>query len=248
MDSHRRPDRLLSLAILGLTGLWLLTAISFPVASRRLPIASTLAIAGLSVAHAAAYWNADKLRERLKFPGYVMLHVSLAFGIAMLGALFPFGLVLLIAFTARSVVGQDMKTGVAVTLASFTTFFIASIATSDLYRGATSSLILAATGIVTYSISLAASKRTLEPATGVAVDTTRSSFMSRSSAGRAGDLTPRELEVLRAVAAGSRTADVAATMGISERTVKSHLAAIYQKLGVENRAAAVTVAMRSNLL
>ena len=61
-------------------------------------------------------------------------------------------------------------------------------------------------------------------------------------------LTERELQVLTAVARGDRNKEIALQLGISERTVKAHLTNIYNKLGVDSRAAAVSVAMQRNLL
>ena len=62
------------------------------------------------------------------------------------------------------------------------------------------------------------------------------------------NLTERELEVLEAVARGERSKEVASHLGISERTVKAHLASIYSKLGVDSRAAAIAVAAQKGLL
>jgi ATP/maltotriose-dependent transcriptional regulator MalT len=50
-------------------------------------------------------------------------------------------------------------------------------------------------------------------------------------------LSPREWEVATLVAAGSRNRDVATALFVSEKTVESHLARIYGKLGVRSRAA-----------
>ncbi|MDQ6780680.1 MAG: helix-turn-helix transcriptional regulator [Candidatus Eremiobacteraeota bacterium] len=49
------------------------------------------------------------------------------------------------------------------------------------------------------------------------------------------DLTPRELEVARLVAAGKSNRQVAQALTISERTVENHVASAYQKLGVKSR-------------
>lgn len=62
------------------------------------------------------------------------------------------------------------------------------------------------------------------------------------------NLTDRELEVLDAVARGERSKEIAIQLGISERTVKAHLASIYSKLGVDSRAAAIAVAVQRGLL
>lgn len=55
----------------------------------------------------------------------------------------------------------------------------------------------------------------------------------------AGDLTPREREVLGWLAYGKTDAEIAAFLGTSPRTVHKHLEHIYVKLGVETRTAAV---------
>ena len=54
-----------------------------------------------------------------------------------------------------------------------------------------------------------------------------------------GRLTAREAEVLRWAAAGKSDAQIGAILRISARTVQKHLQNIYDKLGVENRTAAV---------
>lgn len=61
-------------------------------------------------------------------------------------------------------------------------------------------------------------------------------------------LTPRELDVLRLVAAGHGNKQAAAVLGIGESTVKTHLLRIYEKLGVDGRTRAVTLAMERGLL
>ena len=65
---------------------------------------------------------------------------------------------------------------------------------------------------------------------------------------RGGLLTPRELTVLRLVAVGQSNRQIAASLGISERTVKFHVTAIFNKLGADNRAQAVALAGRRGLL
>ena len=62
------------------------------------------------------------------------------------------------------------------------------------------------------------------------------------------NLTDRELEVLKLVARGQRSKEAALRLGISERTVKAHLASIYSKLGVDSRAGAIAVAAQLGLL
>ena len=62
------------------------------------------------------------------------------------------------------------------------------------------------------------------------------------------ELTEREREVLEAVAQGQRSKEVAAHLHITERTVKAHLTSIYNKLGVDSRAAAVAEAIQRGWL
>ena len=57
-------------------------------------------------------------------------------------------------------------------------------------------------------------------------------------------LSTREREVLRWVAAGRRQAEIAATLGLSARTVENHLRRARQRLGVATTAQAVRAASR----
>jgi DNA-binding CsgD family transcriptional regulator len=60
-------------------------------------------------------------------------------------------------------------------------------------------------------------------------------------------LTPREREVLRLVARGLTNAQVAERLTVTPRTVNAHLTAIYSKLGVLSRAAAIRYALERQL-
>ena len=61
-------------------------------------------------------------------------------------------------------------------------------------------------------------------------------------------LSPREGEVLRMLHEGSSVPRIAETMLVSESTIKTYLSRLYDKLGVNNRAQALSVAVRAGLL
>ncbi len=61
-------------------------------------------------------------------------------------------------------------------------------------------------------------------------------------------LTPRELEVLRMMAEGAANKIIAWKLGISEHTVKFHVASILAKMGAASRTEAVTMGIRKGLV
>ena len=79
-------------------------------------------------------------------------------------------------------------------------------------------------------------------------------FLPQTIAARLADrmirptLTPREIDVLRLVSRGRSNKEIAASMFISEETVKSHMKALFQKLDVHDRAEAVAIAHQRGLL
>jgi DNA-binding NarL/FixJ family response regulator len=61
-------------------------------------------------------------------------------------------------------------------------------------------------------------------------------------------LSERETQVLELVAEGTSNRQIAKELFVSEATVKTHLARLYDKLGVADRAAAVATAYRAGIL
>ncbi|HXF58178.1 MAG TPA: response regulator transcription factor [Actinomycetota bacterium] len=61
-------------------------------------------------------------------------------------------------------------------------------------------------------------------------------------------LSPRESQVLQKIAYGATTKEVAHDLGISPHTVKTHLERIFEKLGANDRAQAVAIALRKGLV
>jgi DNA-binding NarL/FixJ family response regulator len=78
--------------------------------------------------------------------------------------------------------------------------------------------------------------------------------LSREAADRmseypiAAHLTPREIEVLRLLARGLRNKEIAAELDVSETTVKWFVKNILEKLGADDRTAAVTTALERGIL
>jgi two-component system NarL family response regulator len=62
------------------------------------------------------------------------------------------------------------------------------------------------------------------------------------------DLTPREIDVLRLVAAGRSNKRIADELGLSEATVRTHVGNILAKLGADDRTQAATEAIRRGIL
>lgn len=61
-------------------------------------------------------------------------------------------------------------------------------------------------------------------------------------------LTAREIEVLSLLPTGATAVAIAGVLFLTEATVKTHLAAIYRKLGAANRAQAVSIGIENNLI
>ena len=64
----------------------------------------------------------------------------------------------------------------------------------------------------------------------------------------AAPLSGREIEILRYVALGETSKEIAMRLGIRERTVNWHLARAYEKLGATSRAEAVAIAIEAGIV
>jgi len=172
--------------------------------------------------------------------------------VGLIGALFPVGVGLYIALTAEAVIVAGQRWGaVPITIGAIALFGASAIAASDLYRGASAGLLLAITGVVAHAVGALIQRRTPPVAASIATVAVPSTSVVESAGvvkATLSELTPREHEVLRALTRGARTSEIAAELGIAERTVKAHLASIYLKLGVESRTAAVAVAMQRGVV
>ena len=61
-------------------------------------------------------------------------------------------------------------------------------------------------------------------------------------------LTPREIDVLRLIAAGNANKNIADQLAIGEATVKTHVTNILSKLGANDRAHAVTIGLKRGII
>jgi DNA-binding CsgD family transcriptional regulator len=80
------------------------------------------------------------------------------------------------------------------------------------------------------------------------IDAARRDPALRARQVRPGGLSRRELEVLRLVAGGRTSGDIATELFISARTAEHHISNIYTKIGVANRAAATRWAVVNHVL
>jgi DNA-binding NarL/FixJ family response regulator len=77
-----------------------------------------------------------------------------------------------------------------------------------------------------------------------------SSEVAAEIAGHAMDdaLTPRELDVVRLIAAGNANKEIGVQLGLTEETVKHHVKNILLKLGANDRTHAVTIALKRGIM
>jgi len=247
-----RFSRTLALGVLAVAVFNTLAAVSMPVPDRRMSPAAMVLLAGVLLAHSALYWWAEQVRARIGLGGYLAAQAAAVFVVGLIGALFPVGVGLYIALTAEAVIVAGPRWGaVPITLGAIALFAASAIAASDLYRGASAGLLLAITGVVAHAVAALIQRRTSAVAASIAtVVAPATSVVAAAGNGKQGlsELTPRESEVLLALTRGARSSEIAVELGISERTVKAHLASIYLKLGVESRTAAVAVAIQRGVV
>ncbi|HEY3950925.1 response regulator transcription factor [Phenylobacterium sp.] len=70
---------------------------------------------------------------------------------------------------------------------------------------------------------------------------------AQGPARRAKLLTPRQIEILAAIAGGGSNRDIGTLFGLSEKTVKAHISAIFRTLGVASRTQAVSAAQAAGI-
>ncbi|MGH7679496.1 MAG: response regulator transcription factor [Gemmatimonadaceae bacterium] len=233
----------LAAIVVAVTVLVVLEALSMPVPARKQPVALVATWFVLLLVHAAAYRFGDRIRARYGIRGYAALQGVLVFALGASRIIPPVSVAIFMAMTVELVILAGPRWGtIRITLGAIGLYVIAALIASDLYRAVTAGLILAATGLVAHAVAALLQRPAAVPDLSLAPV-----IVSPPSNGTNG-LSAREVEVLRELASGARNNDIALRLGISERTVKSHLGSIYQKLGVESRSAAVAAAMQRKLV
>ena len=107
----------------------------------------------------------------------------------------------------------------------------------------------AAAGLVTIHPSFVESLVASPVANAEAIDFAAPPPRTRAGGGDVrGELTPREIEILRMLAEGLANKQIAARLGISEHTVKFHIASVYAKLGASSRTEAVRIGAQRGMV
>ena len=191
------------------------------------------------------------MRSRFGLRSYAIAQAVALFAIAAARAPGPVTLALFVAGTVEMIVLAGTSWGaVPITLGAITLFVLASLVTQSLYRATTAGLVLAITGVIAHAIAGLLTRQAASNGAVVGEPPGQTAPAAPTSVGSNGadPLSPREVDVLRELVGGARNSDIATRLAISEPTVKSHLRSIYQKLGVDSRSAAVSVAIQRKLV
>jgi DNA-binding CsgD family transcriptional regulator len=236
-----KPGHALAAIVAAVAVLNTLSAISMPVPHRKPAAFLMVSWLVLLALHAALYRFGEQIRERYGLRVYTAIQAALVFSVAVSRAPTPVTIALFMALTAELVVLAGAAWGsIPITIGAIVLYVVAALISSGLYSAATAGLFLAITGLVAHAVAGLFRRPVAVESTTRAAPETRDDVASGLSA--------REVEVLRELVRGARNSEIARTLGISERTVKSHLGSIYQKLGVASRAGAVAMAVQRKLV
>ena len=222
--------------------------LTLPLSARSAAVATAVLWCALLLAHAALYWFGDRIRAAQGLSRYVAAQGVALFAIVATRLPAPLPMILFIACTAELfVLAGDRWGSIRITLGAIAVYVTGAALGANLYQATTAGLALAATGVLGHAFAALARRQT---GAVVAMSDAPAPPPAASTTGTNGamGLSARETEVLRELVNGARNSDIATQLGITERTVKSHLKSIYQKLGVETRSAAVAVAVQRKLV
>ena len=225
-----------------------LSALSMPVAERAASRASVAIWLVLLLAHAGLYWFGDRVRARFGLVGYVGAQALVLFLLVVSRASVPVSTALWMACTVEIIlVARPRWHSAAITTGAIVLFVLALLVARNLYFATTAGLALALAGVLGHAIAALLQRPGMVAASPAPVPAPYPASPTSNGTQPSG-LSAREAEVLRELVRGARNSDIAATLGITERTVKSHLKSIYQKLGVESRSAAVALAVQRHIV
>ena len=250
----KRLGRTLAIGIAALAVFNTVSSLSMPIADRRPSLGMTLAVAVALVAHSTVYWFSDRLRERLTVAGYLAIQATLVFLVGLTGTIVPVVLTLYVALTVEAIVVAESQWGtMAITTGAIVLLGASAAFAWGVYRAATVGLLLAVVGVLAHAVAALVRRDAPDPQSAPARPGAEEAANLRQVPAPAevdfdrrdlARLTAREREVLRSLTSGARTIEIAEQLDIAERTVKAHLANIYQKLGVDSRTAAVAMALQ----
>lgn len=235
-----RLGRALAAGVATIAVLNTLSALTMPVPAWKSSALLVGVWLALFAVHAALYELGDRMRGRFGLGAYAAAQATVLFAIAVSQPPAPLTIVLYMAAVAELVTLAGSAWGtVRITVSAVVLLVLASWIRSDLYRATTDGVILAATALIAHAVAGLVRRPIPAVAGGLAVP-----IVPTTGSG----LSAREAEVLRELVRGTSNGGIAATLGISERTVKAHLGSIYQKLGVQSRSAAVALALQLKLV
>ncbi len=251
-----RLGRTLAIGIAAVAVFNTVSNLSMPVADRRPSLGMTLAVAVALMAHSAVYWFGERLRERFTIAGYLAVQATLVFLLGLTATIVPVVLTLYVALTVEAIVVAEWQWGtMAITTGAIVLLGASAAFAWGVYRAATVGLLLAVVGVLAHAVAALVRRYAPGsqpfPAHPVVKEAASTGQMAAPAdmdfdRPKLARLTARQREVLRSLASGARTIEIAEELEIAERTVKAHLANIYQKLGVDSRTAAVSLALRDS--
>lgn len=251
-----RLGRTLAIGIAALAVFNTVSNLSMPVADRRPTPGMTLAVAVALIAHSVIYWFGDRVRERFTVAAYIGVQAALVFFVGLTGTIVPVVLTLYVALAVEAIIVAESPLGtMAITTGAIVLLGVSAALSWGVYRAATAGLLLAVVGVLAHAVAALVRRVAPGSASLPAGAVAEEALSVRQTAAPAdlhfdrrdlARLTAREREVLRALASGARTTEIAEQLDIAERTVKAHLANIYQKLGVDSRTAAVALALQKD--
>jgi len=245
--ARNRLGRTLGLGVATIAVFNTVSSLSKPVHEPHATVGQALLWMALLLTHAALYFFGGDLRARFGVARYVGVQAAVLFTIGLSGMFQPAVAALYFGLTIETVLlAGDTWGSAPISIGATLLFAINAVIAWDLYQGATMGLLLALTGFIVHAAAGLLRRR--EGGAPASPPTPPAPPAQPSANGDNHTLTARELEVLRAVTAGARSSQIASDLKIAERTVKAHLASIYQKLGVDSRAAAVAVALQRGLV